>query len=241
MVRTAMVTRMTSPARVDPGPAAAARSQLHLLHLSSPALPIGAYAYSQALEYAIEAAWLEGGALEAWLKDGLELGLARLELPLMLRVHGALQAEHHDVVDGWNDFLLASRETHELLLEDQQVGKALWRLLATLAVPGLPELHQQPGYAVAFAVACQRWEIEPGSMLQAFSFSWLENQVTAATKLVPLGQSQAQQMLLRLLESVPVACDCARQLGDEDLGLSLPGLALASCRHERQHTRLFRS
>ncbi|WP_439106939.1 urease accessory protein UreF [Congregibacter sp.] len=217
------------------------QSQLHLLHLSSPALPIGAYAYSQGLEYAIEAQWLEGDALTSWLKDGLMLGIAQLDLPVLLRSLHAIQCGNTEALNLWNNRLLASRETEELLLEDQQVGAALWRLLNTLNTPNMPSLTQRPAYAVAFAIACHCWKIDAGSALQGFAYSWLENQVTAATKLVPLGQSAAQTMLVELLADVPVACEHARSVEDCDIGLSLPGLAMASCRHERQHTRLFRS
>jgi len=215
--------------------------RLHLLHLASPTLPIGAYAYSQALEYAIEAGWVAGDALREWLRDGLHLGIATLDLPILLRAHDASVRHATGELDEWNDLLLASRETSELLLEDQQVGGALWRLLTSLGVPDLPALAQPPGYAVAFAVACANWEIDRDTTCSAYCFSWLENQVTAATKLVPLGQSAAQALLLELLEEVDEACAAARAVTGDAIGLSCPGLALASCRHEHQHTRLFRS
>lgn len=215
--------------------------RLHLLHLSSPALPIGAYAYSQGLEYAIEAGWVDGPALDTWLRDGLHLGLARLDLPILRRAMGAMVRGDAAALNYWNEQLLAQRETRELHLEDQQVGAALWRLLKSLARDCPADLDQAPGYVVAFAVACATWHIDEDAACEAFCFSWLENQVTAATKLVPLGQTAAQRLLLSLLEEVEEACAQSRQVNDTDLGLSLPGLALASCRHEHQHTRLFRS
>ena len=214
--------------------------RLHLLHLSSPALPVGAYAYSQALEYAVEAGWVDDDKLREWLLDSLQLGLGQLDLPILTRVLEAAARNDIEAIDHWNDVLLANRETRELLLEDQQIGSALWRLLSNLDIT-LPSLGQKPGYATAFAVACHEWEVSSSDALLGYSYSWLENQVTAATKLVPLGQSAAQALLLSLLSSVPAACDEAAQLADSDIGLSLPGLALASCHHERQHTRLFRS
>ncbi|MEO1079225.1 MAG: urease accessory UreF family protein [Pseudomonadota bacterium] len=215
--------------------------RLHLLHLSSPALPVGAYAYSQGLEYAIEEGWVDGPALRSWLSDGLALGLSQLDLPIILRAHAATLAENEPTLSEWNDCILANRETRELLLEDQQIGAALWRLLASLQSPTLPILRQAPGYAIAFAVAAARWQISAADASSAFCYSWLENQVTAATKLVPLGQTEAQKLLLGLLEEIPDACASAADLEDDDIGLSLAGLALASSLHEHQHTRLFRS
>lgn len=213
--------------------------RLHLLHLSSPALPVGAYAYSQGLEYAIEAGWVADGRLRRWLSDGLRLGVARTDLPVLRRVHAAV--DDREALDTWNDLLLASRETRELLLEDRQIGAALWRLLGQLDGAPLPCLSQQPGYAVAFAVACARWAVPVADAMAGYCYSWLENSVTAATKLVPLGQTAAQRLLLELLEGVADACAVAANTEDHAIGLSLPGLALASCRHEHQHTRLFRS
>jgi len=150
-----------------------AQSRLHLLHLASPALPIGAYAYSQGLEYAIEAGWLANDKLDTWLCDGLMLGVAQLDLPILMRVFAALDTADHCAVNHWNDTLLASRETAELLLEDQQVGAALLRLLTTLHAKEIPIFEQPPGYAVAFALACHQWAIELDAALAGYSYSWL--------------------------------------------------------------------
>lgn len=215
--------------------------RLHLLHLASPALPVGAYAYSQGLEYAIEAGWLDGGDLSDWLHDGLHMGIARLDLPILLRARNACIQGDAAALNDWNDQLLANRETRELVLEDEQMGQALRRLLRSLCDDELLAFANNPGYACVFAQACAIWSIREDDALHAYCFSWLENQVTAATKMVPLGQTQAQKLLLELLEDVPDACASAAAVTDDEIGLSLPGLALASSRHEKQHTRLFRS
>ncbi|GAB5414394.1 MAG: urease accessory protein UreF [Congregibacter sp.] len=215
--------------------------RLHLLHLSSPALPVGAYAYSQGLEYAIEAGWLADEKLRDWLRDGLHLGVARLDLPILRRVLEAAREGDTVAMNRWNDELLANRETRELVLEDQQMGQALLRLLKSLHAQLEDGFTQVPAYACAFAVACKVWDIDASDAMRAYCFSWLENQVTAATKLVPLGQTQAQRLLVGLLDEIPDACERGITVADEAIGLSLPGLALASSAHEKQHTRLFRS
>ena len=226
--------------------------RLHLLHLSSPALPVGAYAYSQGLEYAVEIEGIADESLREWIADGLHFGLARLELPLMRRAFLALEADDATELNRLNDTLLAFRETGELLLEDQQLGQALLRLLRSLAgSPGeklddtsfgtLESLEQTPGYAIAFCIAAHRWSVPLTDALAGFCYAWVENQVTAATKLVPRGQSAAQRLLLSLLEQIPEACELAAVISDDEIGMSLPGLAHASANHEFQHTRLFRS
>jgi len=90
-------------------------------------------------------------------------------------------------------------------------------------------------------MACSHWQVPKHEALYGFAYSWLENQIAAATKLVPLGQTAAQKMLLTILPRIPSACECAKTLTDEQLGVSFPGLALASSLHERQYSRLFRS
>ena len=214
---------------------------LHLLHLTSPALPVGAYAYSQGLEFAIEDGWLKNEAdIGNWITGVLNQGLGHLELPVLARLISAWQIEDLTCVNYWNQFVRAARETHELLLEDEQLGMALNRLLLSLDVPQA-STQLPPSFVAQFALACSHWQVPVHEALHGFAYSWLENQIAAATKLVPLGQTQAQKMILQLMVNIAPACDRALQLNDDDIGLSLPGLAMASAAHERQYSRLFRS
>lgn len=220
---------------------------LHLMHLVSPALPVGAYAYSQGLEWAIEDGWLRDKhnprslqPLQGWLEGLLQRSLATLDLPVLARCIAAWERQDMAAVQHWNDFLRAARETHELLLEDEQMGMALARLLKDLGIADAA-YPASPCYVIQFALACRHWRIGVRRALSGFAWSWLENQVAAATKLVPLGQTQAQQLLLAIMPQIKPACATALQLCDAELGQSLPGLALASAHHERQYSRLFRS
>ncbi len=219
-----------------------AQALLHLLYLASPALPVGAYAYSQGLEYAIDSQTLKTPeAVADWLAHLLQKGLGALDLPLLLRLHAAFSAGDSAKLNHWNNELRAFRETGELLLEDEQMGEALWRLLDALNAPRLEPSPIKPCFATAFARAGCHFGINASDLATAFAFSWLENQVAAATKLLPLGQTQAQKLLLQLLPAIPQAVAAALACADGDLGQSLPGLAEASSRHEYQYSRLFRS
>jgi hypothetical protein len=110
---------------------------LRLFHLVSPALPVGAYAYSQGLEYAVHAGWIrdEAGTL-AWLEGLSSRAVGTLDLPILYRLQRAWQAGDLSAVDRWNAQLLASRETAELRAEDLHLGGALARVLIQLEVPG---------------------------------------------------------------------------------------------------------
>ena len=206
-----------------------------LLQLASPALPVGAYSYSGGLEAAVEARIVhEAASAERWIGDVLEHSVARMEAPVlwrMMRGPGGLK--------NWNDFFLASRETAELRAETVQMGFSLARLLADLGA-GTIELDE-PSFPAAFSVAVSAWGIDPRAALQAYLWAWLENQAMAAVKSVPLGQTEAQRMLLSLGSQIHEIAARASSLEDEELSNFTPGLAILCARHETQYSRLFRS
>jgi urease accessory protein len=214
---------------------------LRLLQLASPTLPVGGYAFSQGLEYAIEAGWLnDSEEVGDWLRQQLCFSLARVDAPLLLRQHQAATAGDTQAQAYYNAYTLACRETAELRLTDTAMGEALLRLLRNLDVP-LPPLAGDTSYITAFACAAVHWQIDADLACHGYLWSWLENQIAAATKLVPLGQTAAQQLLGELLPELQQTLTEAKTIEDHNMGGSLPGLATASCRHEIQYSRLFRS
>jgi len=219
-------------------------ADLRLYQLISPSLPIGAFTYSQGMEWAIEAGWVRDEcALEQWLESVLNHSISTLELPVLIRFFRAF--EQHDVVsiDYWTEFLLASRETSELRKEERQRGQALATLLPNLDVPINNDVIDavRSTQVAGFALAAKHFEISINSACAGYLWSWIDNAVMAGVKLVPLGQTSGQKLLLRLSERVPAAVEQALAVSDEDVGSSTPALAIASSRHETQYTRLFRS
>ncbi|MBD5801503.1 Urease accessory protein UreF [Azoarcus sp. Aa7] len=222
---------------------------IRLLQLASPALPVGAYTYSQGLEWAVEAGTVrdEAGAAR-WIGDLLEWNLARFEAPLLSSLIEAWAAGDDADVAVLNADFLASRETAELRAETVQMGYSLVRLLADLdafaSLPGWRERLRaldEPAFPTAWAAAAAAWAIPVGMALPAYLWAWLENQVMAAVKAVPLGQSAGQRLLATLGARIPELATQAAQLPADEWSNFTPGLALASSRHETQYTRLFRS
>jgi urease accessory protein len=212
---------------------------LRLLHLASPALPIGAFHFSQALEYAVHAGWVcDAESTAAWIDGLANHALASLDLPALCRMYAAWQAADDAALRRWNDWLLAARETAELRAEERHLGAALVKVLRELQVMVPAEGY---GYVAMFACACQRWSIELPHALQTYAWVWLENQVLAAVKLVPLGQSAGQRMLHALLPRIAQVAARAPQVTDEDMGTGALMQILASSHHETQYSRLFRS
>ena len=223
---------------------AAAITELRLWQLISPALPVGAYAYSAGLEAAIEWGWVgDTASLEHWLTGQLDDGLAALDLPVLERLHGAWLDSDAAAVDSWTMFLLASRETAELRAEDIHIGRALARLLNDLGVTDAAALDRARSvtFATALGLAGAHWQIARRSLLQAYAWAWCENQVAAAVKLIPLGQSDGQRVLMQIADRLPETVAAAMTVDDAAIGATTPGLALASSWHETQYTRLFRS
>lgn len=227
-----MVTRM-----IDPG------AQLRLWQLISPSLPVGAYAYSGGLEAAIEAGWVsnEQQARE-WIEDLLMHALAHLDVPVFQRLYKRAQKQDYAQFQYWNDYILASRESAELLQEDRHLGRALLRLIKDLGIDSeVFRAGQHYSYVSLFAYASVEWKIPMLDALHGILWSWCENQVAAAIKLVPLGQTAGQQILGHLQQTIPSAVRSGLALDDAAIGFTLPGLGIASAHHESQYSRLFRS
>ena len=219
----------------------------HLLQLASPALPVGAYSYSQGLESAVDAGIVRDVATaQSWIADVLDLSVAKMEAPVMLRLHAAWHASDFSAVEYWNAFFLASRETAELRAETVQMGYSLTRLLNEIeeadAASFAPlQRVDEPAFCTAYACAAAHWGIEPQAALIAYLWSWLENQVMAALKAVPLGQTGGQKMLLALGARLNDIAQAAAARNDHELSNFTPGLAILSSQHETQYSRLFRS
>jgi urease accessory protein len=220
---------------------------LRLLQLVSPGLPIGAYSYSQALERAVEQGTVhDRDSAQQWLRDQLELNLARNDAALFCRLFDAWRAQDDARLARWNNYLLATREGHELRAETLNMGNALLRvlrdarLLEDSALAALARIDQ-PTYTAAFAGAMQSAGVDVASALRAYLWTWLEGQVLAAVKLVPLGQTAGQLILRDLIPVIDAVTATAQGLADAELSNFAPAFAIASAQHEVQYSRLFRS
>lgn len=215
---------------------------LRLLQLSSVSLPVGGYAFSQGLEYAIDCGWIKNKEqVEEWLSVQLLHSVARVDLPLIRLMMQAATDENWAELYRLNDLALACRETKELRLTDTAMGAALGRLLTSLEIQIPFGRSEEVSFISLFALAACHWGVGYKPSALGLSWSWLENQVAAATKLVPLGQTQAQILLGDLQPLVTKAMECADPLEEEQIGAGLPALAIASALHEQQYSRLFRS
>ncbi|KJZ13222.1 urease accessory protein UreF [Marinomonas sp. S3726] len=217
-------------------------SLLRLLQLSSASLPVGGYSFSQGMEFAIDLGLVQNQEqVHDWIKTQLEQSVSQLDLAILCHAIKACKAEDWNALLDLNQLALACRESKELRLTDTAMGEALGRLLTNLEISSPFKKGDEVSFVSLFALACVNWQIDYQLAALGFSWSWLENQVAAATKLVPLGQTQAQILLGQLQAYIPAAINHAQTLATQDIGAGLPMLAILSARHEQQYSRLFRS
>ena len=217
---------------------------LRLLHLASPALPIGAFHFSQGLEYALEANWVrDEGSASQWIEGLATNTIGTLDLPILLRLRRAYAIGDASAIKRWSERVLASRETQELRAEDRHMGTALARILVELALcaPLSPEEQALASYPALFARACAAGSVPEPETLPTYIWAWAENQTLAAVKLVPLGQTAGQRILHALIPRLQCAVERAFSIKDEEISTASVMQAFASARHECQYTRLFRS
>ena len=218
----------------------AAAARLKLFQLVSPALPVGAFSYSEGLEVLVQQGLLSGPPdLEAWLRAELQRGAVAMEaaalagLLVLLRGGDLLAAQE---LDGW---LLAQREAAEVRAQQRQMGQSLLLLLADLGWP-LPAAASL-AWPAAYAWAAQCLEIDSPALEEAYLYSWVANQISAAVRLVPLGPTQGQRLQLTLApfiaeRAAALAASDPRQLWNGGIGAGL-----AQLQHAELYSRLFRS
>jgi urease accessory protein len=221
---------------------------LQLMWLASPALPVGGFSYSEALEAAVDDGRVTGEASAAgWLANQMALAPARADLPVLAQAHAAWQRHDLARVTALNDFIGRTRETRELRLQSEQMGRSLVEWLRNQAggddarLAHLASLAPSPTWPVAFALATARADASAAQALHASLFGWAENMVQAALKAVPLGQLAGQRILQALVEKMPALIEQALATSDDDMQSFSPMLGIASARHEIQYSRLFRS
>ncbi|MBW4644411.1 MAG: urease accessory protein UreF [Goleter apudmare HA4340-LM2] len=218
---------------------------LSILQLASPSLPVGAYSYSEGLEILVEnGTIIHQASLKHWLESQLRYGAIRLEAGVMLRAVEAMKIADFEALCRWNLWLSAARETAELRTSSWQMGRSLLQLLGKLdsrIMPIVNTVRNPCNYAIAFGIAAAHWQINHQAALLAYLHSWASNLITAGVKLIPLGQTAGQELLLDLQPLFSTAANEILSLADDDLACCTWGLSLASMQHETQYTRLFRS
>lgn len=206
---------------------------------------MGTYSYSQGIERACHNGWLvDADTVGSWLEDGLHGPLLQQELPLLKCLWQAARKSDLDDFHYWAGMAHAFRDTKELRSEDSNRARAIVRLLKAmpdLVIPNAVQSGVQRSSLAAIAWPAAQWGIDEQDLLTAFGFTWIDAQITAAVKLVPLGQTDGQRLLYRLSEVFSNYDLNVLPITESDIGYSLPAQSMASMQHETQYSRLYRS
>ena len=223
--------------------------------------PVGAHSYSEGIESLVETGTIASEiTLRNWLENSLQFGAVRVEAAVVVRALRAAQRGDLSALSYWNAWTTAAKETEELRLQSWQMGRTLVRLLLdlreaklsrrespvssvlTTIVKDLVECVGNPcNFAIGFGIAAASWQIEEEAAVLGYLYSWAANLASAGVKLIPLGQTAGQQLLLDVRSQISCTAREVLELEDDDLGSCSWGLGLASMAHQTQYTRLFRS
>ena len=217
---------------------------IKLLQLVSSTLPTGSFSYSQGLEWAVENGWVKDSeSLTAWLTDCLARSLSGVDLPILREMYHGCSKQDWQRLEYCCDLLLACRESRELQEEERQRGRALSVLLRDLQmIPDVGCFNLLCRSQLAgFAFAAYSWQIDLTTAATGYLWAWLENQIIAGVKIIPLGQTAGQRLLLNLGELLSKIVHDGLARKNNEIGAASPALALASSLHETQYTRLYRS
>ena len=213
----------------------------------SPAFPVGAFAYSHGLEWAVESGQVNDAAgAQAWIYDLLREGSGRNDAILLAAAHRAVMAGDEKALTEVAELAVALQPSRERHLESTSQGNAfITAARATWPSPGLDALGQGWGddvcYPVAVGVAAAGHCIALRETLEAFLLAFVANLVSAVVRLGPIGQTDGQRITAALLPAVREVAASTEHSTTEDLGGAAFRSDIASLRHETQYSRLFRS
>ena len=239
-----------APEQSEPAAALSAEDGAALYRLMtwlSPAFPVGAFSYSSGLEWAVEAGDITDAAtLTDWLSAMLTDGAGFCDGVLLAQAHRAASqgddARLREVAE-LACAMVPSRERH---LETTAQGRAFVEIAAKAwncerLPPLLAACAGAMAYPVAVGVVSAAHDVPLAAVLHAFLHALVSNWISAASRLVPLGQTDSQRVIAALEEVVTRTAARALAASLDDLGSATFRADLASLRHETQYTRLFRS
>jgi urease accessory protein len=226
---------------------AEAAALYRLMTWLSPAFPVGAFSYSSGIEWAVEAGDIHDAAsLRDWLAAMLEDGPGFCDGVFLAHTHRAVSLRDADALREVTELAAAFVPSRERQLETTAQGRAFidiavaaWNcdgLDAMIALCGGPMV-----YPVAVGLVSSMHAIPLSPTLHAFFHALASNWISAGARLVPLGQTDSQRLLVALEPIVVATARRARDAALDDLGSATFRADLASMRHETQYTRLFRS
>ena len=244
-VATCVDARTHAPDIGGSGPACTPSELARLLTWLSPAFPIGSYSYSHGLEWVVETGGVRDvGTLTGWIEDVLDHGAGRSDAIFLAAAWRAASSGDGARLEDVAELAAAFAPSAERQLETLAQGTAfLTAVVAAWPKPALAALaaHGRLAYPVAVGACTAAHDLPLAATAHAYVQAFAANIVSAAVRLVPLGQSDGLRALARLEPAIARTVAVGTSGTLDDIGGATIAADIASMRHETQYTRLFRS
>ena len=222
--------------------------QLEFLQLLSPSLPVGAFSYSEGLEWLVQNKKVNNETtLFNWIESELSRGQITIEASSISYIMKDLvdwknnrDVQHKFVIEEWNSWLSSLRDSPDVRSQQTQMGESLLQLLIDLDHP-LPENEKKFIWPIAWAWAGVCWDIPPIDLVEGFLYSWVANQLSAALRLLSLGPTTAQKLQKKSLLIIKSQANYLSQQNPKEIWISDVGAIMAQQSHVELYSRLFRS
>lgn len=223
--------------------AAQTASALPLIIWLSPAFPVGSFAYSHALEWAVESGQIRDlASARDWIDGLVRYGGLRNDAILLAAAWRSVRVDDHAGLSECNDLALALAGSRERYLETSAQGNAFMVAIeAAWSCEAAPAIEGDIAYPVAVGLVSAAHGIGLTATLEATLISMLANLSSSLVRLSALGQSDGQRLIAALLPAVKGLTAFAMNSKLDDIGGAAFQSDIASLRHETQYTRLFRS
>ena len=222
--------------------------KLEFLQLISPSLPVGAFSYSEGLEWLVQNKKVHDEiSLFNWLESELSRGQITIEASSIAHIMKDLvdwrdkkDEQYKSLIEEWNSWLTSLRDSPELRSQQTQMGESLLQLLIDLDHP-LPNNEKKFIWPIAWAWAGVCWDIPQIDLVEGFLYSWVANQLSAALRLLSLGPTKAQQLQKKSLKLIKSQASYLLEQNPKEIWVSDVGAIMAQQSHVELYSRLFRS
>jgi len=222
--------------------------KLESLQLISPSLPVGAFSYSEGLEWLVQNKKVhDENSLFNWIESELFRGQITIEASSIAHIMEDLvdwrdkkDEQSNSIIEEWNSWLTSLRDSPELRSQQRQMGESLLQLLIDLDHP-LPNNEKKFIWPIAWAWAGVCWEIPRIDLVEGFLYSWVANQLSAALRLLSLGPTKAQQLQKNSLKLIKSQASYLLEQNPKEIWVGDVGAIMAQQSHVELYSRLFRS
>ena len=222
--------------------------KLEFLQLTSPSLPVGAFSYSEGLEWLVQNKKVyDEISLFNWIESELSRGQITIEASSIAHIMDDLvewkdkkDDQHKLIIEEWNSWLTSLRDSSEVRSQQTQMGESLLQLLIDLDHP-LPDNEKKFIWPIAWAWAGVCWDIPKIDLVEGFLYSWVSNQLSAALRLLSLGPTKAQQLQKKSLKLINSQSSYLLEQNPKGIWVSDVGAIMAQQSHVELYSKLFRS